>query len=72
MEKEKLKECVTELIEANRKEGVYLLKHDCFLHKNCDIKECRSEDYNQARGTGTCCEHYDKCKLTLKALLKDI
>jgi hypothetical protein len=73
MEKEKLKGRVMELIEENRKEVVYLLKHVCFYSKNCDIRECRSEDYNRNRGTGTCCRFYeDKCKITIESLLKNI
>jgi len=71
MQTEELKDLVGKLFIANVKEGVNHLVLGCFYDLGCDIRRCKSEDYNLEKGTGTCCRYYEtKCKETIKAFEK--
>lgn len=71
--KNEMKKYLEKRIRENFKEGVLLLNLGCFYDINCNIERCKSPDYNQDRGTGACCEHYEnKCKPALNSLLENI
>ena len=74
MDAEKIRIFLEKLIEkASAEEGIVPLPILCFYDNACDIKMCRSNDYDLKEGTRGCCRYYeDICKQRLELLIEDV